>query len=403
MDASRYYLKQGSITEILLLILASIALLGVIKGYKLTITAGTILLLSFFFVCCTSWLFSKTDIKELKDIIRVAEYLCIYIIIGTFTVKNKCRNSFLIGFFAGSFAAVCIALIHWHVGPKSIFLLWGPEWASSYTASNFRVYGSFGNPLNLTGYISTVGALSIAMLPKQKLLYKRFFYLMLIFGSVITLIVTGSKSSLILFGILLIKNKKIKFIIINLIIIVVGFYFVSKLGNNHVLERIFSIFNKISEGSNIDLQRHYVWLSSLEMIKDNPLIGVGLGNFAEIYNKSYFLYGASTEKSTFTAENMFLEIGAEVGLIGLIFIIILLVRAVCLGYKDDNYHHHHYTTESISLKDLATAVLAFTLVGMIQSMSAASLNITLFSLMGVQDGIIKSRYKTRKTSANNHF
>lgn len=209
IDASRYYLKQGSLTEILFLILASIALLGVIKGYKLTITTGTVLLLGFFFVCCISWLFSKTDIKDPKDIIRVAEYLGIYIIIGTFTVKSPWRKSFLIGFFAGSFAAICIALIHWYVGPKSIFVLWGPEWASSYTADNFRVYGSFGNPLNLTGYLSTVGALSIAILPKQKLLYKRIFYLMLIFGVVITLIITGSKSSLILFGILLVKNKRL--------------------------------------------------------------------------------------------------------------------------------------------------------------------------------------------------
>ena len=399
IDMSRYYLGTGSLTEILLLIIVAICFARVMTGhYKLTITPVTMLLLLFFIICLISWLQSQADTRNIKDIIRVLEYVIIYIVISILAYKESCRQSFFWGLFAGGIAAICLALIHFYMGPQSLFLAWGPEWAESYTRDNFRVYGSFSNPLNLVGYISTLGALSISIMRKSKSIYNRVFHFLMLTSIFVTLIITGSRSSLLLGLVLILINRDIKLIVLASIMLPLSINFLSQISTISGLERVLSIINNLNEGNSLDLQRQYVWHSAWQMIINNPFIGVGLGNFANAYETSYMSSYASNQTNTFTAENMFLEIGAEVGLLGLVIMLFLILRTIYLGYKYDDLYKNK---EVISLKDIAICILAYTLIGMIQSMSAASLNIFLFSLMGVQDSILRSQENKKSFTSRN--
>jgi len=61
-----------------------------------------------------------------------------------------------------------------------------------------------------------------------------------------------------------------------------------------------------------------LWLSSLAMVRDHPLLGVGLDNFVYVYQQSYLREGAVAEPSLSHPHNWVLNMWLELGLAGLI-------------------------------------------------------------------------------------
>jgi putative inorganic carbon (HCO3(-)) transporter len=79
------------------------------------------------------------------------------------------------------------------------------------------------------------------------------------------------------------------------------------------------------------------WRSGTEMIKDHPLFGVGIGSFA-IHFTDYKdkLKNASHPEN---AHNYFLQIGAELGVVGLVvflYLIVIIFRTAFIGLKKTN-------------------------------------------------------------------
>jgi putative inorganic carbon (HCO3(-)) transporter len=68
-----------------------------------------------------------------------------------------------------------------------------------------------------------------------------------------------------------------------------------------------------------------LWLSSLEMIRDHPLLGVGLDNFVYVYQQSYLREGAAAEPSLSHPHNWLFNFWLSLGLLGLVAFIWLLV------------------------------------------------------------------------------
>ena len=60
-----------------------------------------------------------------------------------------------------------------------------------------------------------------------------------------------------------------------------------------------------------------LWLSSVQMIRDHPLLGVGLDNFAYVYQQVYLREGAAAEPNLSHPHNWVLHVWLELGLAGL--------------------------------------------------------------------------------------
>ncbi|MBV9596166.1 MAG: O-antigen ligase family protein [Chloroflexi bacterium] len=69
-----------------------------------------------------------------------------------------------------------------------------------------------------------------------------------------------------------------------------------------------------------------LWLSSLEMVRDHPLLGVGLDNFVYLYQQLYLREGAAAEPSLSHPHNWIFNFWLSLGLLGLIAFVWLLVR-----------------------------------------------------------------------------
>jgi O-antigen ligase len=69
-----------------------------------------------------------------------------------------------------------------------------------------------------------------------------------------------------------------------------------------------------------------LWQSSVEMVRDHPLFGVGLDNFVYLYQQFYLREGAAAEPSLSHPHNWILNFWLSLGLLGLIAFVWLLVR-----------------------------------------------------------------------------
>jgi len=84
-----------------------------------------------------------------------------------------------------------------------------------------------------------------------------------------------------------------------------------------IQSRLASAFN-FKEGSNAERIKN--WRQAVEIIKNYPLTGIGLGNYASYINP------ALGERSSVYAHNLFLDIAAETGILnGIIFLVLILV------------------------------------------------------------------------------
>jgi O-antigen ligase len=84
-----------------------------------------------------------------------------------------------------------------------------------------------------------------------------------------------------------------------------------------IQSRLASAFN-FKEGSNAERVKN--WRQAVEIIKNYPLTGIGLGNYASYINP------ALGERSSVYAHNLFLDIAAETGILnGIIFLVLILV------------------------------------------------------------------------------
>jgi len=72
--------------------------------------------------------------------------------------------------------------------------------------------------------------------------------------------------------------------------------------------------------------RLQIWEISWELVKQRPILGVGLGNFYQPYRAQAFaMYSPPLEWEVVKAHNLFLNLWLEVGLVGLISFIFLLL------------------------------------------------------------------------------
>lgn len=204
-----------------------------------------------------------------------------------------------------------------------------------------RVYGTLQplNPNLLGGYF-VAGIPALYGLSAYFLTDKRFkragIALGLALFATITLFLTGCRGSyigmmVIMAGMFAVSAKYLwqnyKQIYLSLVGGVVGLITLAILVSSSLRARIFSIFAMRQDSSNSF--RFNVYQSSIEMFKDNWLLGIGVGNknFREIYG----LY-MKTGFDALSAYNIFLEIAVESGIFALIayvgFLITLIKNAV---------------------------------------------------------------------------
>jgi len=337
-----YVRPQSIITSIDILPWAQIfmvfTLLGILAEKnkpKVNATIGTLMIAYFILILISSSLAydSSYAFSEVKDYYI---WLLTYLVI-VYSVTNSQRfYIFIVLFILFSF---------------KISLFGAKTWALRGFA--FTKWGLMGPP----GFFENSGELSIQMLVLFGVSY--FFakaiipHTSKIMGFIlmsvpITALMTilgassrGAQLALVVQCLFIYKWQKlsIKYLLLGVVVVTLAYQFLPE----EQKERFSS-----SGEDKTSIQRLLYWEHGIEMIKENPVFGVGFRNFAPYYNDHFpsdVLFGSAQ-----LPHNIFIEIGTDAGIAGL-FVILLLIfmqlranvrlRRECdLSDASDNFYYN---------------------------------------------------------------
>lgn len=184
-----------------------------------------------------------------------------------------------------------------------------PSWLDESSSQVMRIYSVFKNPNVFGEFLTLTLPLMFAGLQvSKKWSSKLFFLIVFILGgfNILLSFSRGSMVSLALAMFLLIAIRDRRYL---------PLFFIGLLLSPIILpESIYARLLTIVQGGDSSLDyRASIYLASIDMLRDHFVLGVGLGNFKELY-KAY----AYTASKTFHAHNTYLMIWLEMGLLGLL-------------------------------------------------------------------------------------
>ena len=327
---------------------------------KFTFNKFELFLVTYFMFVIISLAGSSLFALSFKGFLKTFTYIGFYFSAAHY-FKNNRSNAFLVIFIIAlctTFESLVALVQNFH--HVEAISTWQDTSMLNQDEIMTRVYGTLKpfNPNLLGGYF-VAGIPSILAICALSF-YKRDLKRVLVFGiflllSVLGLFSTGCRGAyLALFVILLLafavsvkflgkSYKKVYFSIVAAITAVFTFAFcyISSLR-----ARFISIFAMRNDSSNSF--RFNVYHSSLEMFKDNWLLGIGVGNrnFREIYG----LY-MKTGFDALSAYNIFLEIAVESGIFALLaflgFLILLIKDSLKLIFNSNNFEQIIFVATAI--------------------------------------------------------
>ena len=312
------------------------------RGYELW-------LLAYFMIVIISLAGSTLFHLSLKGFFKTFTYMAFYFSLMQYLKNNKNKIPYLLGAIG-----LCVsfeAVVGFFQNFSHVEEISGWQDVSSLNPEEVmtRVYGTLKpfNPNLLGGYfvagIPALYGLSAYFLADRK--YKLSIVgVVLALLSTLTLFLTGCRGSyigmMVIFCSMFVVSakylwKNYKTIYLSVVGGVVAFATSAILLVSSLRARVLSIFAMRQDSSNSF--RFNVYHSSVEMFKDNWLLGIGVGNqnFREIYG----LY-MKTGFDALSAYNIFLEIAVESGVFALIafvgFLITLVKKSVQFILKSEN-------------------------------------------------------------------
>ncbi len=309
-------------------------------GEKLDCKSFELWLLAYFMIVIISLAGSTLFHLSLKGFFKTFTYLAFYLSVVQYLKNNKAKIPLILGTMGlcVSFEAVVGFLQNFaHVDEIST---WQDVSKLNPEEIMTRVYGTLKpyNPNLLGGYF-VAGIPSLYGLSAYFFVDKRYKFSVIAFIlallSTVTLFLTGCRGSyigmmVILAGIFAISAKYLwqnyKQIYLSVAGAVIAAGTAAILLFSSLRARVLSIFAMRQDSSNSF--RFNVYHSSVEMFKDNWLLGIGVGNqnFREIYG----LY-MKTGFDALSAYNIFLEIAVESGIFALIAFVGFLITLIKNG------------------------------------------------------------------------
>lgn len=181
----------------------------------------------------------------------------------------------------------------------------------------FSLYVAMALPVALGFFLSipfgkkkwTWGIIAILLFMGVLLSFSRGAYVALLFGSILFFLLSGIWNRLSM-------KKKWGFLLGTL-------FFCTILVQSPTGNRFFSIFSG-EDGSNIERLR--LWSEAVSHIGERPFFGVGLGNYPLLVNSG------ATYRDPIYAHNLYLDVAAELGLIGLLFLLAPFAQALSRAF-----------------------------------------------------------------------
>jgi len=282
-------------------------------------------ILAFFVLAVISFVFSIYKYASFYALLRLLSYIGIYYLIVNNYSRRLRKN--LIGL------VICIGAALSIYGLLQYFNILPHAWWSHRRFLS----ATYVNHNHFSGYLELVIPVTIGALIRYKSLNStvRLALIEALIVLIAAFIFAQSRGawislsiSLIVMNIILLKkkmlNKNVLFALVLLIVFVFSFSYIK---SNVVSQRI-SSFAGITKGEASPQTRLKIWEGSVDMIRQSPLIGTGIGTF--VWGFSRYRPEGLNARAHY-AHNDYLHMTAEMGILALVIMILLLVRAIRNG------------------------------------------------------------------------
>jgi len=316
---------------------------------KFTSTPLNLPILSFIAICVLSLIWSNSFFVSLKELpLFLAGPLLYFVITNSINDERQINRILDILLIVGSL-----------FGIYGIFQYNGIDF--SFWARNIgrqQVFGLFGNVNYFAEFLIVPLPIAVSLFFASRNKFKKILLLIATLAMGTSLIATFTRGSYLSFGVSLIfmfflllisrgknfikNNKKIFIILVAIIIITFLFVVPTPLNKSGtVISKINSRISvtQLTQSSSIK-RRIAIWKFTVLMIKDHPLLGSGIGTykyntlryqaefFAQGENRSLYPHGFADK-----AHNEYLQLWAELGIIGLGIFIWLIISYFSCGLK----------------------------------------------------------------------
>ncbi|OGI25603.1 MAG: hypothetical protein A3J76_06015 [Candidatus Moranbacteria bacterium RBG_13_45_13] len=190
--------------------------------------------------------------------------------------------------------------------------------------TRMRAFGFFPDPHNFSFFVNLCFFAGLGYFFWQKKIMPRIwvgvglaFMLIAVVFSYSRGAYLGLLAGIIFFAVIFLKRSGLLgkvFVVVGIAAILVTIF-----NSNIISQRMVSSFDP-KEGSNAE--RYKNWVQAVELARDYPLGGVGLGNYARAIDP------ASQDRSSVYAHNLFLDIAAETGIINAAVFFLLIAVSV---------------------------------------------------------------------------
>ncbi len=306
----------------------------------------------------------------------IISFCTLYVLLDRLCEEIYIKKTVLMLLFVASLVA-CLAILQYIIVSFGIFsnigifvlpplhrnILYQGK-AAFFTYGLYRSVGTFYHFNHLGIYLAMVMPIAMSLLFFVKDRIKRIGLLIVIVFIGVAIFCSGSRGaflnlfiSISFLGIVYWDRIPKKAILFVLLCVVSGYL---------ILSPVIKLYFRMAEGLSY---RDIIWKNSLEMIKEHPFLGFGLGAFPQIFLSRYTfpsmvdfedalgeieITGTSEVLSGFNAHNQFLNYAAEMGVFAVLLIFIFYVafaRTACMlfRYRHPNFNYALLAASSASV------------------------------------------------------
>ena len=237
-------------------------------------------------------------------------YILIYYLVINTVHTQKQLKRVVQALFAAAFVVTIYGFYQYFFAAQMLTREWVDH--EQFPDLKFRVFSTLKNPNLLAGYLVTMISIAGGLWCTAREKKSRFLWCGLILIFMICLVLTYSRGAwvsllvvIVTYGML--YNRKAFWLLAFLPLVVL-------FNHDVMMERLLSIINPTDTSAGL---RWALWESTLAMIADHPLLGVGWVAYRLVYPE-YDFYVNNASTIIFHAHNMYLSIAAEVGIPGLL-------------------------------------------------------------------------------------
>ncbi len=277
---------------------------------------------AFLGICVISTVFSIYRWESIRELYKIITYIAIYfILVNNFKTREKVKRIATI-FIAMGIVISILGFVQYLAGTKNTFLEGGKSLSIIYVNKN-----------HLAGYLEMAIPLSLGMMLTRIDRGKKIILGYGVVLMIVALVMTLSRGGWIGFSVslalaLFLLAKKgyysktfISFSIFGLIIVSI----LAVIGATSIINRISQTEEAVNKPISYNF-RVKLWLGSLEIIKENPFLGTGLGTFGSAFPK---YRPRNTDQLNIWTHNDYLQAISEMG----IFILPIILWIIFVTLK----------------------------------------------------------------------